>query len=147
MNPNATLLADRTYTATLSGIRDAAGNTMVASSWSFLTGPAPTITSRTPVAGATAVRRAANVTATFSEDITGVSTTTVRITRLSTGVTFSSAATFNATTNVLTINPTGSLLSNTQYRVTITGGNTSVRDLAGNALVTSTWTFTTGTAF
>ncbi|MBG6212565.1 hypothetical protein RCH23_001057 [Cryobacterium sp. CAN_C3] len=147
LNPNATLLADRTYTATLSGIRDVAGNTMVSSSWSFITGPAPTITTRTPASGATAVRRAANVTATFSEDITGVSTTTVRITRVSTGVTFSSAAAFNATTNVLTIDPTGSLLSNTQYRVTITGGNTSVRDLAGNALVTSTWTFTTGTLF
>src|SRR4029453_10708657 len=28
LDPTATLLADRTYTATLSGVRDAAGNTM-----------------------------------------------------------------------------------------------------------------------
>jgi len=145
LNPSVTLLADRTYTATLSGIRDLAGNTMATSTWSFITGPAPTITSRTPAAGATGVRRNANVTATFSEDITGVSATTVRITRVSTGAVFTSVATFNAATNVLTINPSGSLVSNVQYRVTITGGNTSVRDLAGNPLVTSTWTFTTGT--
>ncbi|TFD07678.1 peroxidase family protein [Cryobacterium sp. TMT1-66-1] len=145
LNPSVTLLTDRIYTATLSGIRDAAGNTMATSTWSFTTGPAPTITARTPAAGATGVRRNANVTATFSEDITGVSASTVVITRVSTGAVVASAAAFNATTNVLTINPSVTLTSNVQYRVTITGGNTSVRDLAGNPLVTSTWTFTTGT--
>ncbi|TFC24766.1 heme peroxidase [Cryobacterium sp. TMT1-3] len=145
LNPSVTLLTDRTYTATLSGIRDAAGNTMATSTWSFITGPAPTITTRTPAAGATAVRRNANVTATFSEDITGVAAGTVQITRVSTGAVVASAAAFNATNNVLTINPGVTLTSNVQYRVTITGGNTSVRDLIGNPLVTSTWTFTTGT--
>ncbi|TFB71019.1 heme peroxidase [Cryobacterium sp. Hz9] len=145
LNPSATLIADRTYTATLSGIRDVAGNLMVASSWSFTTGPAPTITSRTPAAGATGVARNANVLATFSEDITGVSATTVQITRVSTGAVVTSVAAYNATTNVLTINPSVTLSSNVQYRVTVTGGNTSVRDLVGNPLVTSTWTFTTGT--
>ncbi|TFD28625.1 heme peroxidase [Cryobacterium lyxosi] len=146
LNPSATLLADRTYTATLSGIRDVAGNTMVASSWTFITGPAPRIQNRTPAPGAVAVRRNANVITTFSEDITGVNATTVRITQVSTGAVVTSVAAFNATTNVLTINPSVSLSSNVQYRVTITGGNTSVRDLAGNPLVTSTWTFTTGAA-
>ncbi|WP_166788110.1 peroxidase family protein [Cryobacterium glaciale] len=145
LNPSVTLLTDRTYTATLSGIRDVAGNTMADSTWSFITGPAPTITTRTPAAGATGVRRNANVTATFSEDIIGVSASTVVITRVSTGAVVASAAAFNATTNVLTINPGVTLTSNVQYRVTIIGGNTSVRDLIGNPLVTSTWTFTTGT--
>ena len=145
LNPSVTLLADRTYTATLSGIRDVAGNLMVASSWSFITGPAPTITSRTPASGAIGVGRNANVLATFSEDITGVSSTTVQITRVSTGAAITSAAAYNATTNVLTINPSVALSSNVQYRVTVTGGNTSVRDLVGNPFVTSTWTFTTGT--
>ncbi|WP_161498978.1 peroxidase family protein [Cryobacterium aureum] len=147
LNPNASLLADRSYTATLSGIRDVAGNTMVASSWTFTTGPAPTILTRTPAPGAIAVRRNANVTVLLSEDITGVSATTVRITRVSTGAVITSGALFNATTNVLTINPGASLSSNVQYRVTITGGIGSVRDLAGNPLVTSTWTFTTGILF
>ncbi|TFD47952.1 heme peroxidase [Cryobacterium sp. Hh11] len=144
LNPSATLLADRSYTATLSGIRDAAGNTMVASSWSFITGPAPRITTRTPASGATGVRRNANVLATFSEDITGVSATTVQITRVSTGAVVTTSSAFNATTNVLTINPSVTLTSNVQYRVTIIGGTASVRDLIGNPFVTSTWTFTTG---
>ena len=55
LNPNATLTADRVYTVTLTGIRDAAGNTMAATTWSFTTGPGPTITATTPASGATAV--------------------------------------------------------------------------------------------
>ena len=45
----------------------------------------PTITSTVPRAGATGVRRQANITATFSEVVTGVSTGTVKIVRVSTG--------------------------------------------------------------
>jgi methionine-rich copper-binding protein CopC len=147
LNPNATLLADRVYTATLSGIRDLAGNTMATSTWTFTTGPAPAITATTPGAGATAVRRNSNVTTTFSEAITGFTAAgTVRIQRVSTGAQVASAISFNATTRVLTINPGSSLLANTQYRVTITGGTAGFRDLAGNPLTTRTWTFTTGAA-
>ena len=91
--------------------------------------------------------RNSNVTATFSEAITGFTVAgTVRIDRVSTGVQVASAIAFNTTTRVLTINPGASLLANTQYRVTITGGTAGVRDLAGNPLTTRTWTFTTGAA-
>jgi len=151
LNPNATLLADRTYTATLSGINDIAGNPMVASTWSFLTGPAPTIGATVPAAGATGVRRNANLSANFSELITGFSTANVQITRVSNGVAVPVRLAFNTTTRNLIINPETAagvnvtLAANVQYRVTITGGNTAVRDLAGNPLVTRTWTFTTGT--
>ena len=147
LNPSVTLTADRVYTASLSGIRDLAGNTMAPSTWTFTTGPAPAVTATTPVAGATGVLRNSNVTATFSEAITGFTVAgTVRIDRVSTGVQVASAVTFNSTTRVLTINPGASLLANTQYRVTITGGTAGVRDLAGNPLTTRTWTFTTGAA-
>ena len=142
LNPTATLLADRSYTATLSGIRDGAGNTMVASSWSFITGPAPTITALTPAAGATAVGRLVSPTATFSEVITGFTATSVTVTRP--GTTIASTLSFNATTRVLTINPNATLLANTTYTVTITGGTGAVRDLAGNPVVTRTWSYTTG---
>ena len=144
LNPNATLAADRIYTATVSGVRDVAGNTMTASSWSFTTGPAPTITATSPASGATGVGRNNNVTATFSENITGVSASTVRITRVSTGAVAAAANTFSTTTRVLTINPSSTLVANTQYRVTITGGTGAVRDLAGNPVATRTWVFTTG---
>ena len=147
LNPVGTLLADRVYTATLVGIRDLAGNTMATSTWSFTTGPNPTITATTPATGATGVLRNSNVTATFSEAITGFAVAgKVRIERVSTGTEVLSAVTFNTTTRVLTINPGTSLLANTQYRVTITGGTTGVRDLAGNPLTTRIWTFTTGAA-
>ena len=53
LNPSVTLTADRLYTATLSGVRDLAGNTMATSTWTFTTGPNPTITTTTPAAGAT----------------------------------------------------------------------------------------------
>ena len=125
LNPVGTLLADRVYTANLVGIRDLAGNTMATSTWSFTTGPNPTITATTPVAGATGVLRNSNVTATFSEVITGFAVAgKVRIERVSTGAAVASAITFNSTTRVLTINPGTSLLANTQYRVTVTGGTT-----------------------
>jgi hypothetical protein len=48
---------------------------------------------------------------------------------------------------VLTINPNGNgtaLLANTQYRVTLSGGNTGITDLAGLSLLATTWTFRTG---
>jgi hypothetical protein len=147
LDPTATLLADRTYTARLSGVTDVAGNTMTAASWGFIVGPAPTITASTPASGATAVGRNANATATFSEAITGDNSATVRITQVSNGAVVAAVNTFNTTTRVLTIDPSASLAANTQYRVTITGGNASVRDLAGNPVTTRTWVFTTGTAF
>ncbi len=146
LNPNATLAADRTFTVSATaGIRDVAGNALAATTWTFITGPAPTITATSPTAGATAIRRNANVTATFSEPIIGVSTSTVRITNALTGAAVTTASTFSSTTRVLTINPGPTLTSNTQYRVTITGGNLAVRDAAGNPVVTRTWVFTTGT--
>ena len=147
LNPAATLPADRLYTATLSGVRDLAGNTMATSTWTFTTGPLPAITATTPAAGAIGVLRNSNVTVTFSEAITGYTTAgSVRIDRASTGADIAVAVTFNATTRVLTINPSASLLANTQYRVIITGGTTGIRDLAGNPLPSRSWTFTTGAA-
>jgi methionine-rich copper-binding protein CopC len=146
LDPTVTLQADRVYGVSFSGIRDTAGNLLAPSPWSFTTGPAPTMTATTPASGATAVRRNNNVTATFSEAITGFNTTTVRITRVSTGAVVPSTVAFNPTTRVLTINPGATLAASAQYRVTITGGTAAVRDLAGNPLVTRTWVFTTGTA-
>jgi hypothetical protein len=97
---------------------------MATSTWSFITGPAPTITAQTPAAGATAVGRLVSPTATFSEAITGFTATSVRVTRP--GATIASTLSFNATTRVLTINPNATLLANTTYTVTITGGTGAV---------------------
>ena len=141
--PTTPLTADSAYSVTLTGVTDSAGNPMVSVPWTFITGPAPTITAISPASGALAVRMSGNVTATFSETITGFTANTVRITKLN-GQAVASAISFDALTNVLTINPNLNLASNTSYRVIITGSNTAVRDLAGNPVATRTWVFSTG---
>ena len=146
LNPTETLIADRTYTAAVSGVLDTAGNTMVPISWSFLTGPAPTLVRTTPGGAATAVPQNTNVTATFSEALTGVSATSVRLTRVSDGAVVAGSLALLSGSTIISLDPTASLLADTQYRMTITGGNTSVRDLAGNPITTVTWTFFTGPA-
>jgi hypothetical protein len=143
LNPNATLAADSTYTATLSGVTDLAGNPMVASSWTFTTGPAPTITSMSPSPGTTGVARNRDVVVKFSEAVAGVSATTVRITRVSDGSVITGTITLDNADRRVTVNPTATLLANTRYRVTVTGGTGDIRDLAGNPLATRTWVFTT----
>jgi len=149
LTPGAPLIKDKTYTAALSSaIKDAAGNPIAAKTWTFITGPRPTVTSRTPAPNATRVGRTKNVTATFSEAVTGLpatptASTRFTIKRTATGTAFASAAGYNATSRVATLNPTGTLLANTKYTVTLTKG---IKDRAGNTLTTLSWTFTTGTS-
>ena len=147
-DPTANLLPDTRYTATLTGgtegVRDIAGNPLTTRSWSFTTGPAPTVTGTSPAADATRISRTANVVAAFSEQVTGVSGTTVKL-RMSSGTTVSAAVSYSTTTRKVTLNPTKTLAANTKYTVTLTGGMTSIRDAVGNPLATKTWSFTTGT--
>ncbi|MBG6059381.1 Ca2+-binding RTX toxin-like protein [Cryobacterium sp. MP_M5] len=143
LNPNATLVADRVYTVTISGIRDVAGNVMIIDTWTFTTGPAPTIVTANPAAGDTGVGRNRSVVVRFSEAVTGVTGATVQLTRVSNGAVVAASNTLTNANRGVTITPTATLLANTRYRVTITGGTAGVRDLAGNPLVTQTWVFTT----
>ena len=148
LDPSASLAVDQKYTATLvggtSGIRDAVGTPLATTSWSFTTGPAPVVTSRTPAAGATFVRRANNITVTFSEAILGASTSTITVKNTVTGALVPASVFRYGTTNQWILDPSGSLASKTAYTVTVTGGAAAIRDLAGNPLSTVSWTFTTG---
>jgi hypothetical protein len=152
LNPSANLAADTRYTVTLTGgataIRDTAGAPLATTSWSFLTGAAPTVTARTPAIGPlTGISRTANVTATFSEAVTGVSGTTFTLRNATTNAAITAVVSYNATTRVATLNPSATLAANTRYTVTLTGGTTAIRDIAGNPLGgTRTWSFTTGAA-
>jgi methionine-rich copper-binding protein CopC len=149
INPNANLAADTRYTVRLTGgaaaIRDTANNPLISTSWTFLTGPAPTITARTPAVNATAQPVGGNITATFSEGIAGFSTTTATV-RAGAAAPVAALVTYNATTRVLTINPNANLAVDTLYTVTLTGGAAAIRDNAGNPLTTTTWAFRTGPA-
>lgn len=154
LNPTANLAPDTRYTVTLTGsasaIRDAQGAALTSTSWSFTTGPAPTLTARSPAVNATAVSRTANVTATFSEAVQAVSGATTPpptfTLRNPAGTLIAAVVTYNATTRVATLNPSVTLAANTVYRVNLVGGANGIKDIAGNPLANVTWTFTTGAA-
>ena len=74
LTPSSLLAASTVYTATVSGVKDASGDTMAGPvTWSFTTNPPdttmPKVTSQSPVPGATLVSVLTPVTATFSESV------------------------------------------------------------------------------
>jgi hypothetical protein len=76
---------------------------------------------------------------------TSITSTTVQLLLGSKVIT--ATVSYNATTHVATISPAAALASKTKYTVSVKGGASGVKDLAGNALAsTQTWSFTTGTA-
>ncbi|WP_154605575.1 Ig-like domain-containing protein [Arthrobacter sp. AQ5-05] len=147
LTPDAALVSDTIYTLSLSNaVKDVAGNPLTAKTWTFITGPAPTVTNRTPAVNATRVSRTANITATFSEAVSGLPATAAAngnftIKRSSNGAVFPSAVSYSSTTKVATLNPSGTLRANTQYTITLSNG---IKDAAGNPLAPVTWSFTTG---
>ena len=157
LNPTATLAPDTKYTATLTGsataIRDASNNALATTKWTLTTGPSPTVTNRTPAWFATGVSQTADVTATFSEAVTGVSATTFTV-KDPAGTAVPATVTYNATTRVATLNPTAALAADTTYTAALTGGSSAIRDVANNPLTnnpsekeplaTTSWNFTTG---
>lgn len=114
--------------------------------FSFTTGDAldiiiPTVLTADPLANATGVARNKQVRITFSEsmDASTINSTTFTLKKGLANV--GGTVTYSGTTAVYT--PTFSLDANTLYTAQI---STGVKDLAGNALATSTiWNFTTGT--
>jgi len=148
LDPSASLATDGAFTATLVGgataIRDAAGTPLASTSWTFTTGPAPTVTGFTPGSNALLVRRSNNISVTFSEAVQGVGTATFTVKNAATGALVAAAVFRNGTTNQWILDPQQALAAKTKYTVTVTGGGTAIRDLAGNQLATTTWQFTTG---
>jgi len=109
---------------------------------------APTVIARSPLAGATGVAANTNITATFSENVQGVTGNiitpgTFRVVRTSTGANVATLlVNYNTTTHVATFDPLANLLPGVQYTATLTGGPAAIRDIANNALVTTSWSFT-----
>ena len=135
-----------TLTGGTTAIRDTANVPLVTTTWTFTTGPSPTVITRTPAVNATAVSRTANLTATFSEVVSGVSGTTFQLRDTTNNALITAVVSRNGTTNQWILNPGVTLTASRVYRVTLTGGASAIRDAAGNPLGTTTWTFTTGTA-
>lgn len=142
--PAADLAANTTYTATITtGAKDLAGNALKADyKYSFVTSAAadttaPTVSSTAPTNGAMAVLTNRTITATFSEAMDPITTTTFTLKKGATPV----SGTVTYADLVATFTPSGNLAPNTTYTATVTTG---AKDLAGNALATNkVWSFTT----
>ncbi len=104
----------------------------------------PTLTDRTPGSGAVDVSVTTDVTTTFSENVTGVDTATMTLREgSSSGPLVSSGVIYDDTTRVATLTPSSSLQPDTTYTVQLIGGSSGIRDLAGNPLAATQWSFTT----
>ena len=101
------------------------------------------MTARTPAVNATGVAVGNNITATFSEAVTGVSGTTFTLRQgtAATGALVASGVTSTATT--ATLNPNANLAANTVYTARLLTG---ITDTAGAQLAPVTWSFTTAGA-
>ena len=149
LTPTSVLAADKSYTASLTtAVKDLAGNPIVATSWTFVTGPRPTVSARTPSSGTTGVKRTTNLTATFNEAVKGLPTSPARssaftLRQASTGAAFSSVVSYSTSTRKATLNPSSTLKAKTKYTLTLSSG---VRDVAGNPMTAQSWTFTTGSS-
>ena len=146
LQPSAALKAATKYTATLTaGIKDLAGNPLTATSWSFTTAAGsgditpPTVTAKTPAAGATNVPATTNVTATFSEDVQPPTSSTFKLKISGTTKVVTATVTYDPSTRTATLHPNAALNAGTKYAATLTAGN---KDLAGNALKSTSWSFT-----
>ena len=106
LTPSAALVNSTTYTATVSGATDSAGDPMTSAvSWSFTTAAAvaPVVTSETPASGATKVAMSMVPTATFNE---AMQAGTISFTLKNSSGTVAGSASYNSTTYVTTFTPT-----------------------------------------
>jgi methionine-rich copper-binding protein CopC len=146
LTPSAALSYSTTYTAQLSNaIADTAGNPLAAVSWSFTTAapPAdttpPAVIARSPLSGATGVEQAANITATFSEDVVPASVNATSVT-LTGASAVAASVSYNPANRTVTLNPNADLSPSSTYTVHLTN---AITDLSGNPLAPLSWSFTT----
>lgn len=156
--PDQYLPGNATFTLTVSGISDTAGNLMAAPfTFSFATQAAsdniqPTVTSFSPPTGSIDVPATTAITLTFSEPINPLTVhsgtvliyNTYQIAGRSYGYYVKSAFEFSAGNTVVTVRPLAPLLSGTRPSVSV---STGVQDTAGNSLLNSSGSsFTVATA-
>ena len=149
--PSSNLSNSTAYTAMITtGVKDEAGNAMASDyHWSFTTASAPdttppTVSSTSPINGATGVAVSTIITATFSEEMDASTITTDTFTVGSSGGNVSGTVSYNSGLKTATFTPSGNLSDSTAYSAMITTG---AKDVAGNAMASDyTWSFTTVSA-
>lgn len=101
----------------------------------------PGIRSRSPITGATSVRRRANVSVRFAEAVRGVNRSTFTLTNRATGNKVRASVARTGTRFVL--NPRANLASGARYTVRLVGGRSAIRDMSNNTLRSTSWGFRT----
>ena len=105
----------------------------------------PRVTATVPKANATGVRRASNVTATFSEAMNANTIKGTTFTLKAGTKSVAAVVSYNATAKKATLNPNATLAPNTTYTATVRGGVTGVKNTLGDPMFTSkVWRFKTG---
>ncbi len=105
----------------------------------------PTIATRNPASNATGVPISTGVVITFSEPMNAATVTTSTFYLQTGGNPVSASLNYDAPNRRATLQPYAPLTPSTAYLVTVKGGESGVKDVAGNPLVADdTWTFTTG---
>ncbi|HJX53030.1 MAG TPA: Ig-like domain-containing protein, partial [Polyangia bacterium] len=99
---------------------------------------APTIVSRTPVA--TGVAPNTSVVVTFSETLDPASVTAANFSVSAGPTSVAGTLSYDAKTSAIVFVPATLLSTTTTYTARVSG----IKDLSGNTVVTTTWTFTTG---
>jgi putative cell wall-binding protein len=103
----------------------------------------PALSGRSPAVGAVGVTyEAPAVVATFNEPVTGVSASTFTLKNAS-GAAIAAAVTYDASARRATLKPSVHLAGEAKYTATLTSG---IKDPSGNAMATTSWSFTTGKA-
>jgi hypothetical protein len=82
------------------------------------------------------------ITARLSEQVTGVGTGSMALSKTSDYVVLSATVSYDPATLTATLQPSAPLAPDTTYRMAMSG---SIRDMSGNSLRWTTWTFRTAT--
>ena len=102
----------------------------------------PTITLRSPRSGATRVAPGAEILIRFSESVTGVSSRTIKVRNLATGLWIKATVHLdNSARPVARVDPKLQMFRHTRYEVVVLQG---IRDQSNNWLAPTHWVFRTG---
>jgi len=146
-NPTVDLLPNTAYIVTIvAGVKDTAGTAMAANkSWNFTTGlvpdtTPPVVSSTFPLNLQIDIAPNSNITALFSEPISGDTLSASSFTLMQGEKAVPGVLTYAG--NTVTFDPSENLGNNLVYTATVTTG---VKDLALNAMAANNvWSFTTG---
>ena len=105
---------------------------------------APALTITAPASDAAGVPVTGTVMVMFTEPVQGVDDRSFTLRGTGAAADVAAAVSYDDSTWIATLDPKADLSADTRYTVTLTGGASAIRDVAGNPLLNVSFTFTTG---